>query len=131
MIESPVHVARTIRSTSDGSLPAAARAWRLATSAMSDTSTWAIRRSLMPVRVVIHSSLVSVSFSRSWLDRTAGGRHLPQPVISAFGTFTSSGSTDATQRLGGSLDIVERRHGDDVGASHRAASQPCRDVSGA
>ena len=34
----------------------------------------------MPVREAIHSSLVSTSFSRSALDRTASGTLLPQPA---------------------------------------------------
>src|SRR5690606_14403395 len=130
MIESPVQVARTIRSTSDGSLPAAARARRLATSAMSETSTWEMRRSLIPVRVVIHSSLVPVSFCWSWLDMTGVGRHLPQTVISEFGTLTTSGSTAATQGLERNPDIVERRHGDDVGSLHRSTGQPGSHVPG-
>src|SRR5580704_15413806 len=42
-----------------------------------------MRRSRMPVRVRIHSSLVSRMVDRSWLVSTAGGRHFPQPVIAA------------------------------------------------
>ena len=42
------------------------------------------RRSWMPVRVVIHSSSVSMIVARSALDRTAGGMHLPQPVMAAY-----------------------------------------------
>jgi hypothetical protein len=38
----------------------------------------------MPVREVIHSSLVSIKVVRSALLNIAGGRHLPQPVISAY-----------------------------------------------
>ena len=45
--------------------------------------TWEIRRSLMPVRLVIHSSVVSMKLARPALSRTAGGMHLPQPVMAA------------------------------------------------
>jgi hypothetical protein len=41
----------------------------------------------MPVRVVIHSSDVSKSVARSVFESTAGGRHLPQPVIAALLTL--------------------------------------------
>ena len=41
------------------------------------------RRSLMPVRVVIHSSVVSMKLARPALSSTAGGMHLPQPVMAA------------------------------------------------
>ena len=40
-----------------------------------------IRRSLMPVRVRIHSSVVSTSFSRSWLVTMREGRYTPVPAI--------------------------------------------------
>jgi len=42
------------------------------------------RRSRMPVRLTIHSSSVSRNVDRSALDRTAGGMHLPQPVMAAW-----------------------------------------------
>src|ERR1700739_4187352 len=42
--------------------------------------TWRWR---MPVRVRIHSSLVSTIFSRSWLVITLGGRNPATPVIFA------------------------------------------------
>ena len=45
-----------------------------------------MRRSRMPVRMTIHSSLVSRKVARSALVRTAGGRHLPQPVMAAYVT---------------------------------------------
>ncbi len=89
--ESPLQVAKRIRSTSFTDLPAAANARWAATAASSEVSTWLIRRSLIPVRVVIHSSEVSTSCSRSWLVRTLGGMHLPQPVISALRISLSSG----------------------------------------
>src|SRR5690349_15040925 len=43
-----------------------------------------MRRSRMPVREVIHSSDVSKSVARSVFESTAGGKHLPQPVIAAL-----------------------------------------------
>src|SRR5262249_31022879 len=49
-----------------------------------------MRRSRIPVRLTIHSSLVSSIVDRSWLLRTAGGRHLPQPVIAACVTERSA-----------------------------------------
>ena len=47
-----------------------------------------MRRSRMPVRLTIHSSLVSRMALRSSLLSTAGGRHLPQPVMAAWITGT-------------------------------------------
>ena len=41
------------------------------------------RRSLIPVRLVIHSSVVSMKLARPALSSTAGGMHLPQPVMAA------------------------------------------------
>ena len=51
--------------------------------------TWEIRRSLIPVRVEIHSSEVSKNVAKSSLLSTAGGKHFPQPVIFAY-CMTSS-----------------------------------------
>src|SRR5690554_619973 len=42
-----------------------------------------MRRSLMPVRVVIHSSLVSTIVSNILLDNTNSGTYLPTPVMAA------------------------------------------------
>src|SRR5690606_34926665 len=44
-------------------------------------SAAAMRRSLMPVRVVIHSSEVSTIFERSSLVRTFSGMKLPVPMM--------------------------------------------------
>ncbi len=44
----------------------------------------AMRRSLIPVRVVIHSSLVSTIFSRSKLVKTFSGTKLPTEMIPTF-----------------------------------------------
>ena len=78
-----VRLPSRIRSSSRGSRSAAARARSADTIAMSENSQWQIRRSLIPVRLVIHSSVVSMKVARSSLLSTAGGTHLPQPVISA------------------------------------------------
>jgi hypothetical protein len=56
--------------------PAQARA-RARPRSRSRQGTCETRRSRMPVRVRIHSSLVSRKVARSALLRTAGGRHLP------------------------------------------------------
>ena len=76
-----VQVARSTRSMSLPSTPAQARACFAATVAKSAVETWLTRRDLMPVRVVIHSSLVSTILLISSLLMLAGGIHLPQPVI--------------------------------------------------
>ena len=72
---SGVMVARMIKSTSAGSTFARSRARFAAKVAMSEvySSSAAMRRSLMPVRVVIHSSVVSTNFSRSALVSTFSG----------------------------------------------------------
>ncbi len=46
-----------------------------------NSSFAAMRRSLMPVRVVIHSSDVSTIFSRSALVKTFSGTYDPTPVM--------------------------------------------------
>ena len=50
-----------------------------AASAEVGSSAAAIRRSTMPVRVRIHSSLVSTIFSKSWFVITRGGAAAPTP----------------------------------------------------
>ena len=72
---SGVMVATMIRSISAAVTPAAAIARRAASSAMSEVVSAgpAIRRSRMPVRVVIHSSEVSTMRSRSALVITRSG----------------------------------------------------------
>src|SRR5213595_3445342 len=69
-------------------IAAAASARAAATYASSSRPTWEMRRSRMPVRLTIQSSLVSSRPERSWLLSTAGGRHLPQPVMAAWITVT-------------------------------------------
>src|SRR5512145_482102 len=73
----------TIRSTSSATRPAHASARRLATDAISIAETCDTRRSFMPVRLVIQASSVSRNVARSALVSTAGGMHLPQPVMAA------------------------------------------------
>ena len=74
-MESGVKVATTMWVSSPGSMPASSRATREALSAMSDaaSSSATMWRCLLPVRVVIHSSVVSTIFSRSALVRTRSG----------------------------------------------------------
>src|ERR1035438_9905394 len=73
---SGVMVAMMINSRSVGFRPASARALLAASVAISEVvcpgaATW---RSLIPVRVTIHSSEVSTIFSISWLVRILSGR---------------------------------------------------------
>src|SRR5438270_7124866 len=74
------------RSTCQGETPARSRACREAVTAsvvvLSPSDT--MRRSRIPVRLVIHSSEVSTSFSRSALVSLFSGTALPQPVIAAY-----------------------------------------------
>src|SRR4030095_15037967 len=78
------HVPSTTRSMSFGSIPAHASARIEATCDSVVIGTCDTRRSLMPVRVVIHSSLVSMRLARPAVASTAGGMHLPQPVMAAY-----------------------------------------------
>ena len=80
---SGVTVATMIRSRSAAATPAVSSARRQAGRAMSvsASSSAAIRRSRMPVRVMIHSSLVSTSRSRSAFESTRSGTWQPRPVI--------------------------------------------------
>ena len=64
-IESTVKLPSKMRSRSIGSRLAAAKARRAATTAMSEKLQCSIRRSRIPVREVIHSSLVSINVVRS------------------------------------------------------------------
>ena len=82
---SGVVVPSTIRSSSDALTPAASSALCAAVTARSPvvSPSAAIWRSRMPVRVRIHSSLVSTIFSRSALVTTRSGSALPVPVMRA------------------------------------------------
>jgi hypothetical protein len=75
-IMSGVAVATMMRSTSPGVIPADAIASRAACVARSEvvSSSAAMCRWRMPVRVRIHSSLVSTRFARSSLVSTCAGR---------------------------------------------------------
>ncbi len=72
-----------ITSRSSGRVFAISSARIAAFGAMSEVTSpgAAIRRSLMPVRSVIHSSDVSTIFSRSLLVRTFSGTYDPVPMI--------------------------------------------------
>src|SRR5688572_33368858 len=78
------HVPSTTRSMSLGSMAAQASARIEATCDSVVIGTCDTRRSFMPVRVVIHSSVVSMKLARPALSSTAGGIHLPQPVMAAY-----------------------------------------------
>src|SRR5437763_15510143 len=85
-IWSGVTVAQMTRPMSMGSMRARSMAWRAARTANKDVySPSAARwRSLMPVRVVIHSSEVSTIFSRSAFVRMPSGYARPVPSIAAL-----------------------------------------------
>src|SRR5205814_4355013 len=80
---SGVAVATKIRSTSSGLTFACSSACNAAFAAIAlvSSSLEAMRRSLMPVRVVIHSSEVSTIRDRSALVRRFSGTQLPVPTI--------------------------------------------------
>ncbi len=82
---SGVTVAQITRSTSSPPTPAISRARREAGRAKSDSasSSRAMRRSRIPVRVTIHSSEVSTIFSRSALVSIWSGTDMPVPTILA------------------------------------------------
>ena len=82
-VRSPVTVPTMIWSSSVAFTPAASSARLAASEARADAGVFgsAIRRSLIPVRVVIHSSEVSTIFSRSWFVRTRSGVNEPVPTM--------------------------------------------------
>ena len=82
---SGVIVPQRMRSMSFGASPAASIALRAAAvaSVAVDSSLPAMRRSRMPVRCTIHSSLVSTIFDRSSLVSLRSGTLLPVPAIIA------------------------------------------------
>ena len=80
----PLSPPGTAASQATPSAPAAASARKPATDANSLPGTCETRRSRIPLRVRIHSSEVSMTVAISSLVMTAGGMHLPQPVISAY-----------------------------------------------
>ena len=82
---SGVTVATTMRSSSSAPIPRRRSASFAASAAMTlvgvpGSTTW---RSWMPVRVRIHSSVVSTTFSRSALVTTREGTWVPSAVIAA------------------------------------------------
>src|SRR5512133_1897612 len=88
--KSGVTVPRTIISSSVASMPAMSRARREASTAKVEVNSpsTAIRRCLIPVLDVIHSSLVSTIRSRSRLVRIFSGKAEPVPVILALSTLS-------------------------------------------
>ena len=81
-----------IRSMSSGFSPASSIAARAAAVPMVEVSSPlpAIRRSLMPVRVAIQSSVVSTTLARSSLVNTRSGRYPPHPLTTVLNTLTGS-----------------------------------------
>src|SRR3954447_24919210 len=113
---SGVVVASTSASTRRGSRPAISSAWR-PDSTDSPIVLPPMRRSWMPVRDTIHSSLVSIISASSWLVSTFSGRAVPQPEITpplvpgriagispswASGTVTASAGAQPRDGLTGS-----------------------------
>src|ERR1022692_3535983 len=93
---SGVILATMIRSICAAITPAISIARRAALAARSEVNSFAaaMRRSLMPVRVVIHSSEVSTIFSRSALVRIFSGTYEPTPVMEQERTWRSCGGRD-------------------------------------
>ena len=86
-----------------------------------------MRRSRMPVREEIHSSLVSTKVAMSWLERIAGGRHLPQPMMLALGMRAPSrGSICCVQNTRRSPPFHESASADDFAATERSAAGKLR-----
>ena len=77
---SELHVARRRRPTSPGSTPAMARASRPATVDISETLPPTCLAEI-PLRSLIHSSVVSTSSAKSWLVSRFSGRWVAQPVM--------------------------------------------------
>ena len=83
---SGVTVATMTRSISSAAMPRCSQRPSMTMATMSDVAfsgSLRMRRSLMPVRVRIHSSLVSTIFSRSALLRTSGGSQPWTAVMAA------------------------------------------------
>jgi len=100
---SGVEVARMMRSMSSGASPASSSAARAARAPMDEVSSpsAAIRRSLMPVRSVIHRSDVSTSLARSLLVTTRSGRYPPHPLMTVLTILNVAYS----QALSGTLEL--------------------------
>src|SRR5258708_24031599 len=80
------------------------------------------RRSRMPVRVTIHSSLVSTIFSRSALESTRSGSARPVPTMVAP-RMRSSFGIDAPQQI---LDVRVHPLLDERGGAQHAAADGAR-----
>src|SRR3990172_6479119 len=91
-VYSGVAVATTIKSISCGRTPALSSASLAAANPIEADVSFglATRRSRMPVRVTIHSSLVSTVRERSALVTTLLGTYLPQPTMWAWRPFLDS-----------------------------------------
>src|SRR6188472_4008862 len=113
------------RSTSDASTPATASASRAACTdrVVVVSSSAAMRRSRMPVRLTIHSSEVSTMVDSSSLVMTRSGAYIPHPVMTAFAVMPSSSRTVSFARI--NLDqrllALDQRAALDEGARHLAA----------
>src|SRR6185503_4125207 len=85
-IKSGVVVPTTTKSISFGVTPALSSAARAALCArwLVYSSSAAMCRRSIPVRLLIHSSVVSTIFSRSAFVRTRSGRYLPVPAIREY-----------------------------------------------
>ena len=80
---SGVSVPTSTMSISSGSTPESSSAFRAASTQRSEfgapgSAMWRVR---IPVRSVIHASLVSTIFSRSELVSSFGGAYIPSPMI--------------------------------------------------
>src|SRR6185295_3301477 len=74
----------------------------------------------MPVRLMTHSSVVSSIVARSSFDSTAGGRHLPHPVMDAFAALVIARERIADGHAPASLAPGAKSYGPgtaDAGAS--------------
>ncbi len=83
---SGVTVEKTITSISSAVAPACASAILAALTAIKEVPVFLARilLSLIPVRVVIHSSFVSTIFSMSWFESFFSGMKRPVPVMTAL-----------------------------------------------
>src|SRR4051812_41387425 len=113
----------TIRSMSPGTRPAFLIAAAAAATARLDvvSPSSAMRRSLMPVRSVIHSSDVSMRCSRSALVRVPSGRAVPHPVIAALIVLRTSGDAEPGHGLTLTQALTAVHEHADESAGERAA----------
>src|SRR6476660_5089420 len=97
---SGVEVARTMRSISSGFRPASSSAARAAAVPMVEVSSplAAIRRSLMPVRVTINSSVVSTTLAKTSLVKMRFCKYPPHPLTTVRNTLTGNYSRGVSRR---------------------------------